>query len=86
MQRPCRLLVYGMILLDFRPLGAELRPLLDGQTEQVDEACGIGLVVILVHAEGSGLLVVQGVGAGDAGGDGGTGHGLPGGARNGALF
>ena len=37
-----------------------------GQAEQVDEACCIGLVVILVLAEGSGLLIVQGVRRGDA--------------------
>ena len=56
-------------LLDLRPVLGQLCALLDGQAEQVDEACGIGLIVVLVLTEGSGLLVVQGVRRGDAGVD-----------------
>ena len=40
----------------------------DGQTVEIDEACGICLVVIAL-AEGGDLLGVEGVGAGNTGGD-----------------
>ena len=56
-------------LLDLRPALGQLCALLDGQAEQVDEAGGICLVVIIILAEGSGLLIVQGVRRGDAGVD-----------------
>ena len=46
-------------LLDLRPVLGQLCALLNGQAEQVDEAGGIGLVVILIDAEGSGLLSVH---------------------------
>ena len=61
-----KLASFGRLVLDLRPALGQLCALLDGQAEQVDEACCIGLVVILVHAEGSGLLIVQGVRRGDA--------------------
>ena len=51
------------------PLLGQLGALGDGQAEQVDEACGIALVVVVVLAKAGGLLVIQRVGAGDAGVD-----------------
>ena len=42
---------------------------LDRQTEQVDKACGICLVVIFILTEGRGLLIVQGIGRGNTGVD-----------------
>ena len=57
------------LFLDLGPVLGQLCALLDGQAEQVDEAGSIGLVIVLIHAEGGSLLVVQGVRRGDAGVD-----------------
>ena len=57
------------LFFDLGPVLGQLCALLDGQAEQVDEACCISLIVVLVLTEGSGLLVVQGVRRGDAGVD-----------------
>ena len=50
------------ITSDLRPALDSFARSLDGQAEQVDETGGIGLIVILIDASGSGLLIVQGVG------------------------
>ena len=57
------------LFLDLGPVLGQLCALLDGQAEEVDEAGSIGLVIVLIHAEGGSLLVVQGVRRGDAGVD-----------------
>ena len=48
------------LFLDLGPVLGQLCALLDGQAEEVDEAGSIGLVIVLIHAEGGSLLVVQG--------------------------
>ena len=55
------------LFLDLGPALGQLCALLDGQAEEVDEAGSIGLVIVLIHAEGGSLLVIQGVRRGDAG-------------------
>ena len=51
------------------PALGQLGALGNGQAEQVDETGGIRLVVIVILTEGRGLLIVQGVRAGDTGVD-----------------
>lgn len=41
------------LFLDLGPVLGQLCALLDGQAEQVDEAGSIGLVIVLIHAEGA---------------------------------
>ena len=51
------------------PALGQLGALGNGQAEQVDKAVGVCLIVIIILTEGRGLLIVQGVRAGDTGVD-----------------
>mgnify|MGYP000001870992 CR=1 FL=1 len=63
---PCGSFVNGkMRLLYFRPILCQLGALSNGQAKQVDKAVCIKLIVILILAEGSSLLIVQGERAGN---------------------